>query len=116
MGVIASFELLGLEEEDATIYLAQSGANRGYPTSGSDAEKLEAIITQKWLGVLGLTAEQSWFDWSRTGYPKGLPISQEEPNLVRPVRLAYPASELSGNSLNVPSQPDPFTQKIFWAQ
>ncbi|MFY0601687.1 MAG: SusD/RagB family nutrient-binding outer membrane lipoprotein [Cyclobacteriaceae bacterium] len=112
-GVTASFVSLGLTAADATTYLAQTVENVSYADS---SDKLEAIITQKWLAMNGITAEQSWFDWVRTGFPLDLPISQEQPNLVRPVRLAYPASEVAGNSNNLPSQlPDPFTEKIFWA-
>lgn len=111
-GVTASFTYLGLTAADATTYLSQGGNNIAYANA---TDKLEAIITQKWLGVQGITAEQSWFDWSRTGFPSGLPISIEQPNLVRPVRLAYPASEVGGNGNNLPSQPNVFTEKIFWA-
>lgn len=109
-GVTASFNTLGAPNADT--YLSQNIENVNYDAS---PDKLEAIITQKWLATLGLTAEQAWFDHSRTGFPQGLPVSQEIPNLVRPVRLSYPASEVGGNSLNLPSQPDVYTSKIFWA-
>lgn len=109
-GVRASFSTLGAGDADA--YLAQNKENVNYDAS---TDKLEAIITQKWLATIGLTAEQSWFDHSRTGYPVGLPISQEVAGLIRPVRLSYPASEVGGNSLNIPSQPDVYSTKIFWA-
>ena len=108
-GVRASFDLLGAA--DATGYLTQGLQNVNYDASTS---KLEAIITQKWIATMGITAEQGWFDHSRTGYPSNLPVSQEEPNLVRPVRLTYPSSESAGNAANVPEQPGVFTVKIFW--
>jgi hypothetical protein len=108
-GVAASFSTLGAPNVEG--YLAQNVENVNYDAS---SDKLEAIITQKWLATLALTAEQSWFDHSRTGYPVGLPVSQEVPNLVRPVRLSYPASEVGGNSLNKPAQPDVYTTKVFW--
>lgn len=109
-GVTASFETL--DAPNVATYLAQNIENVNYDAS---PDKLEAIITQKWLATLGLTAEQAWFDHSRTGFPQGLPVSQETPNLVRPVRLSYPASEVGGNSINLPAQPDVYTNKIFWA-
>jgi len=102
-------------------YLGATGASGYYGTSlenvnwASSSNKLEAIITQKWIAVNGITAEQSWFDYSRTGYPANLPISIQATSSDRPVRLFYPASELSSNGGNVPSQPDAFTAKIFWA-
>lgn len=109
-GVTASFETLGAP--NAATYLSSAIENVSYDAS---PDKLEAIITQKWLATIGITAEQAWFDHSRTGFPEGVPVSQEVPNLVRPVRLSYPASEVGGNSLNLPAQPNVYSTKIFWA-
>jgi hypothetical protein len=81
----------------------------------SSSDKTEAIITQKWIAVNGITAEQSWFDYSRTGFPTGLPVSLLASTPDRPVRLYYVASEYSSNGDNVPTQPDAFDSKIFWA-
>lgn len=108
-GVSASFNYLG--------------ANIGnYLTSGinladwnASTNKLEAIITQRWIASNSIDAIQSWFDYNRTGYPSNLPISLSSPTPDRPVRLEYSSSEISGNSANVPTQPDAFTAKIFWA-
>lgn len=108
-GVSASFASLG--NGSATNYLAQNANNVNYAFSSN---KLEAIVTQKWIATIGTTGEQSWFDWSRTGFPSNLPVSVEVPNLVRPVRLSYPASEVGGNTANVPNQPNVFSTKIFW--
>lgn len=113
-GVIASFVYLGLSDADATTYLSQSSTNN--ISYGNAANKLEAIITQKWIALNGVTAEQSWFDYTRTGYPLNLPISEmADATKGRPVRLAYPASEITGNPANLPEQPNAFTSKIFWA-
>lgn len=109
-GIEASFDYLGAP--DAAAYYSQARPNVNWVASSN---KLEAIITQKWIAVNGITAEQSWFDYSRTGYPSNLPISIQATSSDRPVRLYYPASELSSNGGNVPSQPDAFTAKIFWA-
>lgn len=111
-GVTASMMTQGLSAAEATAYLGQNMDMVNYQAS---ANKLEAIIYQKWIACTGFTGEQTWFDHSRTGFPANLPVSQEAPNLRRPVRLAYPASEVSGNATNVPSQPDVFTEKLFWA-
>ena len=109
-GIDASFAYL--EAPGAADYRSQSVNLVNYLTSG---DKLEAIITQKWIAVNGITAEQSWFDYSRTGFPTDLPISLVATSSDRPVRLMYPADEISANGENVPTQPDPFTDKIFWA-
>ncbi len=109
-GITASFAYLGAP--DADLYYSQHISLVGW---ASTVNKLEAIITQKWIAVNGLTAEQSWFDYSRTGFPRNLPISDLASTNDRPVRLFYPSSEISSNGGNVPSQPDAFSTKIFWA-
>jgi len=116
-GITASFEYLGLPASDAETYYTQdiNLVNWDFSTN-----KIEAIITQKWIAVNGITAEQSWFDYTRTGYPSGLPLPLNYTKTTdRPVRLFYPAGEYSSNGENVPAQNDPglaFTDKIFWAQ
>jgi len=107
-GIQASFDYL--EAGDASSYYGQAIPSVGWGI-GDD---IETIITQKWIAVNGITAEQSWFDYNRTGYPTGLPISLQASTPDRPVRLAYPSSEISANGGNVPSQPDVFNTKIFW--
>ena len=109
-GIQASFDYLGAG--DASTYFSQNLDLVGWEASPN---KLEAIITQKWIATNSIDAIQSWFDYSRTGYPSNLPISTLAPTADRPVRLAYPSSELSSNGANVPEQPDFFTDKIFWA-
>lgn len=106
----ASFDYLG------------AGNASGYYGNGMDlvdwnasANKMEAIITQKWLALIGLNGYESWIEYNRTGYPSNLPISLLATSTNRPVRLNYPSSEISANGGNVPSQPNVFTDKVFWA-
>jgi len=108
-GIQASFDYL--EAGSASSYYGQAIPNVGWNAS---TDKVEAIITQKWIAVNGITAEQSWFDYNRTGFPAGLPVSLQASTTDRPVRLAYPSSEISANGGNVPAQPDVFTTKVFW--
>ena len=113
-GITASFDYLGLSDADAETYYTQP---KDLVSWGNSLNKIEAIITQKWIAVNGITAEQSWFDYSRTGYPSGLPLPLNyNATADRPVRLAYPSGEYSANGDNVPTQPNVFTEKIFWAQ
>src|SRR5690606_31909719 len=91
-GIEASFDYLGAPGYED--YISQNTENVRFDAS---SDKLEAIITQKWIGVNGITAEQSWFDYSRTGFPVNLPVSAEASTPDRPVRLFYPASELATN-------------------
>jgi hypothetical protein len=111
-GVQASFDYLGAG--DASTYLGQGINLTGWAASAGS--ELEAIITQKWIATNGITAEQSWFDYSRTGFPSNLPVSDLASTPDRPVRLFYIADEISSNGDNVPAQPHAFNDKIFWAK
>jgi hypothetical protein len=111
-GITASFSFLGLTPAQATTYYSQS---RDLVNWGNSPNKIRSIITQKWIATNGLTAEQAWFDYSRTGYPSGLPLPLNyNATADRPVRLFYPAGEYSSNGANVPTQPNAFSEKIFW--
>ncbi len=113
-GIKASFTYLGLTESQATTYYSQS---MDLVNWGNSANKLKAIITQKWIATNGITAEQSWFDYSRTGFPSGIPLPLNyNATADRPVRLFYPSNEYSSNGANVPAQPNAFTEKIFWGK
>ncbi len=112
-GIEASFLFLGLDEAEAEDYYTNAQNLVGW---NSSANKIQAIITQKWIATNGITAEQSWFDYTRTGYPSGLPLPLNYNTTAdKPVRLFYPAGEYSSNGGNVPAQPNAFTVKIFWA-
>lgn len=108
-GIQASFDYLGAG--DASAYYTQPLENVNWANS----DPMEAIITQKWLALIGVDAVQSWFDYSRTGYPRNLPISLQATTADRPVRLFYTSAEQTTNNANVPQQPNAFTAKIFWA-
>ena len=110
-----SFEFLGVEEPGVTAeeYYSQNIVNVGWDASPN---KLEAIITQKWIALNGTASIESWVEWIRTGYPDALPIPDESGG-IRPVSLLYPVSELARNSENVPpqTQADAFSNYPFWA-
>lgn len=109
-GIQASFDYLG--DPGANAYMMQPKALVNWDFSPN---KMEAIITQKWIALNGIDAIQSWFDYSRTGFPLNLPVSLLATTTDRPVRLFYPASEVTSNSANLPQQRNAFTDKIFWA-
>ncbi|MCK0122776.1 SusD/RagB family nutrient-binding outer membrane lipoprotein [Gelidibacter sp. F2691] len=110
----ASFKQLGVTDPvvAAKAYYAQPVKNISWDASPN---KIEAIITQKWIALNGTSSIQSWIDLTRTGFPSGLPIPAESGG-VRPVRLLYPASEISRNGDNVPQQTasDVFNNFPFW--
>ena len=107
---MASFNYLGAP--DAAAYIGQ---NMNLVSWNNSPNKLEAIMGQKTTALNGIDAIQSWFDYSRTGFPAGLPVPLTASTTDRPVRLFYPASEITTNSANVPNQPNAFSAKIFWA-
>lgn len=93
------------------------------------AQKLEAIITQKWIALNFVNSDQSWNDYRRTGYPvvatgAGATAIQSFASKVSestrpdrlPTRILYPPTEGSYNSANVPKGISPFTSLIFWAK
>ena len=109
-GISASFDYLGAS--GASSYYAQPLNNVGWDAS---SDKIEAIITQKWVALNSVNGFESWIEYNRTGFPSGLPVPLNNTRPDRPKRLSYPSSEVVGNSANVPAQPDEFTQGIFWA-
>ncbi len=117
-GITASYAYLGATGATDYINAINSVPKLGW--TGSNDNKLEAIMTQKWIALTGVNPEQSYFDYTRTGYPiTPLPTISIKPN--KPNRLAYPASEYSANGANVPqmSNDDVFVKNQFtpfWAR
>lgn len=116
--VTESFVNAGRTAAEATTYLAQKGVkNVDFDAS---TNKIETIITQKWVSENGVAPFEAWADYRRTGYPTDVPISQDPSVTVRqiPVRLFYPQTEFSTNATNVNAQGtvSQFTSKIFWVK
>jgi len=89
----------------------------------TDAQKLEAIITQKYIAVNFINSEEGFNEFIRTGYPKIVQgstnptetfVSLKAPTNF-PARVLYPATEFQVNSENVPKGVTPKT-KIFYAK
>jgi hypothetical protein len=100
----------------ASTYLSQGGK----PLVNFDVapNKIQTIITQKWLALNGISPMPIWTDYRRTGYPDFIHWTQDPARLndTPPVRLYYPQTEISTNNDNVVKQGDInlFTSKIFW--
>lgn len=115
MGVTASFDRLGLPGSAASYLLAVDG-NNGVGWTGS-TDKIEAIMTQKWIALNGINGIESYIDYTRTGYPvTGVSTLAITPTGFLPKRLLYPATEYTGNSANVPSLSlnQIFSEGPFW--
>lgn len=103
------------------------GGGYEYPTAGTFAQKLEAIITQKWIASFPGNGFEAFFETNRTGYPKTSPVYQDNPGYIAgqivyakhgitnglfPKRMAYPLTERNANP-NTPALV-PITTKIWW--
>lgn len=88
------------------------------------AQRLEAIITQKWIAVNMINSEEGYNEFRRTGYPRTVPNGDGFENIASklststradklPSRILYPTSEQSYNAGNYRAI-NPFTDLIFW--
>ncbi|BDD10349.1 hypothetical protein FUAX_27810 [Fulvitalea axinellae] len=112
-GVKASFADCGFAAS-ADGFLAADGAY-AYPESGTDEEKIEAVVTQKWLAATNSRGAESHFDFLRTGYPKAFTVSKISVIGDQfPQRLPYPDNEIQANPNTPPVKL--VTDKIWWAK
>jgi hypothetical protein len=123
--ITASFSSVGLTSTQAATYYSQPIANVNWTTSIANIANghggvEEAIITQKFLALNGYAALEQYNELRRTGFPFGVPISQDQAKIsnVLPERIYYPQIEYNTNaaSLNAEGTINPFTSKIFWAK
>lgn len=139
--------ILGIQKSFAYLYKNQTGIVTGNPvadantyiTAGvtaanplvsfddatSPAQKLEAIITQKYIALNQIIADEAFNEYRRTGYPRTSPTGDAAHNAASiiststapdklPVRIQYPSTEYALNSANVPAPVNNFTSKLFW--
>ncbi len=117
-GITASYNYLGAS--GSAVYITSVNTVPKLGWTGSNDNKIEAIMTQKWLALTCINPEQSFFDYTRTGYPI-TPLPTIATQTVKPNRLIYPTSEYASNSNNVPNMTatDVFTKNSFtpfWAR
>lgn len=108
----ASFQLLGADRS------GYAPNQPGLGWVGTDNDKFEAIMRQKWIATNGINAIESYIEFTRTGFPDDIPLALTAQSSTRPMRLMYPSDEYISNSANVPSQvsADVFATGPFWAQ
>ncbi len=112
-GITASMQKVGMTAAEISNYFA---TNPNVVTlTGTNAAKLNQIITQKYMAWIGNGIE-AFNDYRRTGYPAlALPLNPtgDNPSVV-PTRLPYAPAELARNP-NAPV-PRPKTDvKLWWA-
>ena len=83
-----------------------------YPSTGSLAQKLRCIITQKWFSMCGNQGFEAWTELRRTGYPDFLPFPLFASPKQFPKRFLYPTSESTVNA-NFPGVAS-LTSKMWW--
>jgi hypothetical protein len=85
-------------------YVPKTTITVSWNEGASDAEKLERIITQKWIANFPLGFE-GWADYRRTGYPEIFPAVDNLSDCVdskrQQRRLRFPKSEKDNNKANV---------------
>jgi hypothetical protein len=116
-GITASFVLAGVPDaaNAAVTYYSQPLKNVSWAAS---ADKLEAIINQKWTSLNGYGNLEAYNEYRRTGFPLDVPVSLQSIKPVIPTRVFYPSTEYEQNAENVKAEGtiDPFSSKIFWAK
>ncbi|MNI51190.1 Susd and RagB outer membrane lipoprotein [compost metagenome] len=94
-----------------------------YSAATTAAQRLEAIITQKYIALNFVDGYEAWQEYKRTGYPAisgtgatttfvSLQSSATSADKL-PVRNLYPTTEYNLNP-NVPTGLSAYTSKIFW--
>ncbi len=137
-GITASFNYLSISgiattpastidpEEDVASYIAANSSNylADFDAADTQAKKLEAIITQKYIALNIINAGEAWTEFRRTAYPK-ISGTNAETTFVSirsgstradklPCRLLYPQDEVNLNGANVPKIQDTYSSPIFW--
>jgi hypothetical protein len=140
-GITAAFNY-SLTKEDGTLVTPVAAAVTQYNTDNqtnpfvnfalntTTAQKIEAIITQKYVAMNYVNSEEGWNEYRRTGYPTivwgtnaasdittfASVVSESTAADRLPTRIVYPSSEGQYNGTNMPKGISPFTSKIFWAK
>ena len=105
-GITASFAFYStgfgtvtLAPLNAATYISAINTKAGLGWAAS-TNKINCIMTQKWLALSQWTGIEPYFDMLRTGFPNA-PLPLGTTQTTRPKRLIYPSSEYSSNSGNV---------------
>lgn len=103
-------------------YLTSISTRPGLGWLGTDAQKYEAIMTQKWILLTQYNPTEMYIEYNRMQqqYPYS-PMATSSVRANKPYRLIYPTSEYVGNSANVPNvtSAEAFTKNTktpFWNQ
>lgn len=137
-GIAASFKYLyqypdgtykAGHDTDAAAYIADNNTSPlvNFDLAASNPQKIEAIITQKYIALNMVHSHEGWNEYRRTGYPTvsgtaptttfASIVSQNTQRPDRlPTRILYPSTEIQYNPANVPPSVNSFNSLIFWAK
>ncbi len=110
-GIKASFAVFSVTGVDNYIATAPDAI---WPSAGTTAEQIKAIITQKYYAMCGTQGFEAWTEWRRTGYPDIFVVSKTSilGTTALPQRFLYPETEVTRNQ-NFPGQ-KLITEKVWW--
>ncbi|MDR3137269.1 MAG: SusD/RagB family nutrient-binding outer membrane lipoprotein [Tannerellaceae bacterium] len=111
------------EETEAYIAANEESYLVNIDRASTPEEKLEAIITQKYIALNILGSNEAWNEFRRTTYPRisgtdavttFVSSRSSSPRADKlPVRLIYPQDELNLNP-NAPRIADAYSARLFW--
>lgn len=82
-------------------YITNANTRPGLGWTGTNEQKIEAIMTQKWITLTNINPTEMFIEYLRTGYPyTPMAVTAQHPN--KPYRLVYPFSEYAANPSNAP--------------
>ncbi|MCX2573675.1 SusD/RagB family nutrient-binding outer membrane lipoprotein [Pedobacter sandarakinus] len=113
---------------DVTTYLTTNAASplANYALATTLDQKIEAIITQKYIALNMISNDEAFNEFRRTMFPKIVNGSLDPLQTFAsrqsvsthvdklPTRVLYPATEFSLNTPNVPTNINKFSSLIFW--
>lgn len=114
---------------DASAYRTTNATNylANLDIATTTEQKLEAIITQKYIALNMINGQEAWAEYRRTGYPKidnttplgafrtFVSLLSQATTVDRlPGRILYPNSEYQLNSANMPTGITVYGSYVFW--
>lgn len=102
-------------QEAAKVYLSQNNDQVNWELMKTNDQKLEAIMTQKWISLFCVNPLEAWSEQRRTDLPKlKRSVSSSSTKLI--CRLPYPQTERNMNADQVAAQGEVniYDSRIFW--
>ncbi|TDG37538.1 SusD/RagB family nutrient-binding outer membrane lipoprotein [Pedobacter changchengzhani] len=115
-------------DADVATYLSDNSGSYlvNFALAATPDQKIEAIITQKYIALNMINNDEAFSEFRRTTYPKIVNGSSDPIQTFAskqsasthidklPTRVLYPAQEFSLNKANVPTGINKFGSLIFW--